>query len=292
MSFRDALRQKDFVVAAELPLVPTSSRESIIADAGILAGTVDGLLFTDNQYGQPHMSPSFAAAVAKEAGFSPILQLGCRNRNRIALIGEILGAKGLDIDTLMFVRGNVVPEGFQPRPKAVLDIEVKELIATARLINDDEKLGTTADFLLGASVTVLDPAPHWEPEELIAKADAGAHFVITQLCFDIDILRRYVECLIAKKLLHRVSLIVSMAVLDSADLAIWLRDNRRHAIVPPHLIERMQDATDPVAEGRVLGSEFVREIANIAGVAGVNFTAGTELSMIPRILTDVSAERA
>ncbi|MBT6211804.1 MAG: 5,10-methylenetetrahydrofolate reductase, partial [Woeseia sp.] len=101
MSFRDALRQKDFVVAAELPLVPTSSRESIIADAGILAGTVDGLLFTDNQYGQPHMSPSFAAAVAKEAGFSPILQLGCRNRNRIALIGEILGAKGLDIDTLM-----------------------------------------------------------------------------------------------------------------------------------------------------------------------------------------------
>ena len=124
MAFRDALNIKDFAVSAELALTPDSSRASILADAEIACDYVDGFLLTDNQYGQPHMAPSAAASILLGGGYSPILQLSCRNRNRIALLGELLGARALGIDSLMLVRGSKVPEGYKPRPKAVMDIDL------------------------------------------------------------------------------------------------------------------------------------------------------------------------
>ena len=286
MSFKQALRNKDFAVAAELPLSPESGRDSIIKNAGILGDTVDGLLLTDNLYGQPHVSPSFAAAILKSEGFSPVLQLSCRNRNRIALIGELLGARAIGIDSLMLVRGGVLPEGYNPRPRAVLDIEVEELMATARLINEDENLGPMTDILLGAAATIHDPTPDWNPDGLTAKADAGAHFVVTQICFDINLLRRYVEFLVSKQLLRRLNIVVSTTVLESAEQATWLRDNRHPAVVSPDMIERLRDADDPVEEGIRMSSKLAREIASIDGVSGLNFTLGSELSSIPRVLAE------
>ena len=286
MSFKDAVRTKDFVVAAELPLMPDSTRESIIADARALGASVDGLVLTDNQYGQPHMSPTTAAAILIGEGFSPVLQLSCRNRNRIALIGEILGARALGVDSLLLVRGAVLPEGYTPRPEAVRDLGVKDLIATVQMINEDEKLGSKTDFMLGTSATIHDPPPNWQPEELTSKADAGAQFVITQVCFDTGVLRRYVEHLVSRQLLRRFSIIVGMTILNSAELAIWLRENRPGAIVPPHIVERLRDADDPVEEGIRLSAEMTREIASIAGVSGVIFTLGSDLSSIPRVLAE------
>ncbi|MDH3442177.1 MAG: methylenetetrahydrofolate reductase, partial [Gammaproteobacteria bacterium] len=149
--FKEALRAKDFVVTAELPLTPESTAESILEDVASLGDNIDGFLLTDNQYGQPHMSPAFAAGVLLQNGYPPILQISCRNRNRIALIGELLAARAAGIDSLMLVRGGVLPEGYSPRPKAVLDTDAKDLIATARIMNEDEGLDRRREFLIGAA---------------------------------------------------------------------------------------------------------------------------------------------
>jgi len=284
MAFRDALNNKDFAVSAELALTPDSSRASILADAEIACDYVDGFLLTDNQYGQPHMAPSAAASILLGGGFSPILQLSCRNRNRIALLGELLGARALGIDSLMLVRGSKVPEGYKPRPKAVMDIDAKELIATARIVNEDEKLGGSHTFLLGASATVHDPTPNWHPEELLAKADAGVQLLITQLCLDLPLLQRYMAFLVEKQLVRRMSVIISVAVPSSADLVIWLRDNRRGAVIPNALLDDLGGAADPEQLGIEFCASLVREIRQVPGVSGINFVAAGNTRAIRDVL--------
>ncbi len=284
MSFKQALRSKDFVVIAELPLTPDSTSESVLAEAGMVRDCVDGYLLTDYQYGQPHMAPSAAASILLNNGFDPILQLSCRNRNRLALIGEILGARAIGVDSLMVVRGSKIPEDYKPRPKVVMDMDAKDLIAMAKLINEDEKLGAPHDFLIGTSATVHYPTPDWHPEELLAKADSGAQLIITQGCFDTDALRSYMKFLVSQQLVRRVSVIVSIAVILSAELAVWIRDNRRRAIVPDSTIERLRQAADPSEEGIELCAGIVREIAEIPGISGLNFAASGNLDTISRTL--------
>ena len=284
MSFKEALRNKDFVVTVELPLTPDSTKEALIADAELLRDSVDGYLLTDNQYGQPHMSPSLAASILLNNGFNPILQLSCRNRNRIALMGELLGARAIGVDSLMLEQGGFLPEGYKPRPKAVMDMDAKELIGLAKVINEDEKLGASRNFLIGTSATVHETAPNWRPKELLAKADSGAQLIITQLCLDIDLLRGYVDSLVSQQLVRRMSVIASIAVVISAELTEWLRGNRYRAVIPDPVIERLRQASVPADEGIDMCADLVRDIAAIPGISGINFAAAGNLESIPKIL--------
>ncbi len=284
MSFKESLRSKDFVVTAELPITPASTRETLLADASLLRDCVDGYLLTDNQYGQPHMAPLAAASILLDDGLDPILQVNCRNRNRIALIGELLGARAIGVDSMMLVRGGVLPEGYKPRPKAVMDTDAKDLIATLKMIDEDDAFDTAVDFLIGAAATVHDPAPDWHPEEMLAKAEAGAQLFITQVCLDTDVLRRYTERLVSQKLLRRASLIVSIGIIASAEIAGWLRDNRQAVIVPDAAIDRLGQAANPGAEAIELCAGIIRDIIDIPGISGINFAAAGDLGMIPEVL--------
>lgn len=291
MSFKDTFNSKDFVITAELPLTPDSTRETILSDAKILQDCVDGYLLTDNQYGQPHMAPAYVAGILQKNGFPPVLQISSRNRNRIALIGELLGAKATGLDTLILVRGAILPEGYEPRPGAVMDTDAKDLIATARLINEDGKLGPGDETLIGTSATVHDPTPDTRPEELLAKADAGAKLVITQICLNSDVLRRYMKFLVSHKLLRRLSVIVSIAVIASHELAVWLRDNRQGTIIPDDYLKRLSAAADGETAAIEYTAALVREIQDIPGVAGVNFAAAGDLHIIPAVVSGSGIQR-
>jgi methylenetetrahydrofolate reductase (NADH) len=284
MSFREALAKKDFVITAELPLTPDATATSLVDDARVLEGYVDGILLTDNQYGRPHMAPSAAASILLGGGFDPIMQLSCRNRNRIALLGELLGASALGVETLMLVRGSALPGSYKPRPKAVIDIGTKELIAAARRINDDEMLNSANKFLIGGSGTVHDPKPDWRPEELTAKVDAGLQLITTQLCHDTGILRNYMDFLVQYRLLRRLNVIVSVAIILSGEVAEWLRETRRRTIIPEAHVHRLKASANREQDGVEMCSEMLRDIAAIPGVSGVNFIAAGNLGMIPEIV--------
>jgi methylenetetrahydrofolate reductase (NADPH) len=268
-TYLQAFAEREFVLSAELPLKPGMSATDVVADAGSLFENVDGVVLTDNQYGVTHMSTTAAASLLIGSGIDPIVQLSCRNRNRTALVSELLGTRALGVTSLLLIEGAKVPKGFEPRPKSVLDMNTKELIATAQLINEDEKI-SGEDAQIITTGTVHQPQPGWEPEEMNAKADAGATIIVTQLCFDADLLRRYMSALVAKKMTHRLQFIVSLATLPSAHIAEFLRDNRRRALIPPAVIKRLQQSLDAEAEGVAICSELLQQYAEIPGIRGVN----------------------
>jgi methylenetetrahydrofolate reductase (NADPH) len=290
-TFRQAACTRDFCVSAELFLRPESSATTIAAQATVLKDHVDGVLLTDNQFGQLHMSTLAAAALLIANGVDPIMQLSCRNRNRIALLSDLLGAGALGVTSLMLVKGNHVPEGFEPRPKAVLDLDATELIATATRIRSDDGLPALSDFYVGGIVTAHRPDADWAPRTLLRKIEAGAQFMMTNVCMDLDILRSWFRHLVAAKILRRVNMIVSIAIPESADDAHWLCRNRPNFQIPDALIRRLEQAADAEQEGIAIAAEMLAEVTAIPGVSGVHLMATRNLAAIPAVLTAAGIAR-
>ncbi|MDZ7644374.1 MAG: methylenetetrahydrofolate reductase [Woeseiaceae bacterium] len=290
-TYMEAARTRDFCVSAEIFLKPESSAETIAVQAQLLKEHVDGVLVTDNQFGQLHMSTLAAAALLIANGVDPIMQLSCRNRNRIALLSDLLGAGALGVTSLMLVKGNHVPDGFNPRPKAVLDLDAQELIATATRIRTDEGLPALSEFYVGGIVTAHRPKPDWIPRTLLRKVEAGAQFMVTNVCMDASILESWFRKLIAEKILRRVDMIVSIAIPESADDAVWLRENRPNFLVPDAVIRRLAQARDAEQEGVAIAAELLAEVADIPGVAGVHLLATRNLAAIPAVLAAAGISR-
>jgi methylenetetrahydrofolate reductase (NADPH) len=269
-TFRDAIRTKDFVLSAELSLTADSDAASIMERARILGPKVDAIQVTENQYGVIHMSPLAAASILVNEGIDPVMQLSCCNRNRAALIGDLLGAKAVGISSLLLVQGKKMPDSYQPQPQQVTDVGVDELIATARLIAEDSESTSARGYLIGAATRAHAPKPGWAAPRLLSKINAGAQFTQTQICFDMNVMRKFVAHLVSLKLLQRCSVIADVAVLPSAEYARWLRDNLSHVLIPNGIIRRLERAEDPEQEGIAICAELLREIAAIPGVSGAN----------------------
>lgn len=222
-----------------------------------------------------------AASLVMANGIDPIVQLSCRNRNRIALLAELLGAATLGISSLVIIRGNRVPEGFDPRPKAVFDVNAAELIAIASKLKADEHLPLLPDLFVGSVITPHEPAQDWIPEKLIQKADSGAQFVQTHICMEPALLRNYLKHLVASGLPRRLSIFVSLAILESAADARWLRDSVPNNHIPDDLIQRLEQAKDAEQEGIQICAEQLQQLAEIPGISGAHLVATRNLAAIP-----------
>lgn len=249
--------------------------------AGLLRDHVSGVLVTDNQFGHLHMSTLAAASLLMGSGMDPIVQLACRNRNRIALLSELLGAAALGVTSLMLIRGNRVPDGFTPRPKAVLDVDATELIATAAKMKNDARLNVLPDFFIGGLVTPHVPKPDWNPEKLRKKVDAGAQFMQTHVCMDIPLLRTYMKHLVATRLLRHLHVFVSLAIPGSADDARWLIENRPNINIPGDIVRRIAQSVDAEQESVCICAEQLQQLAEIPGVSGAHLVATRNLATIP-----------
>lgn len=283
-TFREAIRHTDFAVSAEIFLRPELDRAALYEQAEVVRDHVDGILVTDNQYGKLHPSPIALGSMLLDHGVDPIIQIASRNRNRIALISDVLGARAIGATTLLMVAGEKAPDDFKPRPKRVIDLSATELIRTAATVNADERL-SGPDLLIGGAVTPVLPRENWQPKKLTEKIDAGATFLVTHLCMDVDLLRRYARYLVDNKLIQRTSIIVTVAVLKTADDVTWLRENRPNVMLPDSIAERLAAAKDPRAEGLRICSETIAALMAVPGIGGVNVVAGSDLATIPAVLS-------
>ena len=290
-SFRETIYTKDFALTAECFLRPETNAEAIRLQADELRDSVDAVLLTDNQHGQLHMSVLAAARLMLDNGIDPIMQLSCRNRNRIALLSDLMGATALGVTSLLLIRGDRVPRGFKPRPKAVFDLSARDLIATAATMNEDQRLISRPAFFIGGVVNPYSPKPGWVPKQLNEKVGAGLHFIVTHLCMNLPSLRKYMKHLIGNELTRRVAVIVSTAILSSAEDALWLRKHRPNANIPDSLVERLAQSPDPKREGIAICSEQLAELATIPGVSGANIMASTDLSMVPAAIAAANLDR-
>ena len=280
-TFDNALNNQDFSITSEVFLRPDTDEEAIRVQADILRESVDAILVTDNQSGQLHMSSLSAGILLKKADIDPIVQLSCRNRNRISLLSDLLGCTALGITNLMLTRGDRVPLEFNPRPKAIMDVNATELIALANNIKQDEKLRTNNQFLMGGVVTPFAPKSGWPAKNLAEKIDAGAQFVITHTCLDIDLIKNYMKRLVETQLLRRMHLIVGIAILKTAEDARWFRENRPNVNIPASIVTRLEEASDPNQEGIDICAEQLNELAQIPGVSGAHIIASNSVLNIP-----------
>jgi len=263
LTFRQALRNKDFVLTAEFAPGIDAQRATIIAQAKALAAQVDAIQVVDNPPPEASLSPLAVAAMLLEAGIDPVLHLNCRDRNRLALRADVLGAAALGVSSLLVMRGQEIPADSRPKVKTVYDWGTLRLIRFAHSLE-------RADFMIGSIATVFKPARDWKPAQLVTKADAGAKFVQTQLCFDVDLLRHYMARLVAEKFIQRASILVALAPVPSAEMAQWLGKNLRGAVMPAKLVKRLRQAADAEQEGIDICAELLAEAATIPGVAGAN----------------------
>jgi methylenetetrahydrofolate reductase (NADPH) len=236
------------------------------------------------------LSAPIAAAMLVRAGIEPILQLTCRDRNRIALQGELMGAAAAGVHNLLCLTGDDPKAGDQPETKAVFDVDSGALTAMARDLRDKgelpsgRKVAGRARFFLGAADVPIDPPPGWRPDKLAAKVAAGAEFAQTQFCMDQGIVRRYAARLAEHAATRALYLIVGIAPLRAAKSARWMKQHLYGTIIPDALIARLEAAADPAAEGERIAIELIEELADIPGVAGVHIMAPANETAVPRVI--------
>jgi methylenetetrahydrofolate reductase (NADPH) len=285
------LRANRFVLTAELSPPVSCDANDLLSKAKPLAGLTDAVNVTDGAGARAHMSALVSAAILLQAGIEPILQLTCRDRNRIALQSDLMGASALGVRNLLLLGGDQPSAGDQPDAKPVFDLDARALSRTARRMRDDDelptgqKIGGKAEFFLGAADAPIDPPPGWQPESLKSKLAAGAQFAQTQFCMDIEIVRRYVARL-AEAGISDLFLLIGVNPLRSAKSARWMRSHLFGTIIPDALIERMENAKDPSTEGVTICVELIEALSTIDGVAGVHIMAPGNDAAIPAVINE------
>lgn len=288
-TLRDALRSEELTLTAELSLSPRQNPEAMLEQARLLAAATDAIQVPDHRHARPHVSNIAATALLLGEGIDPVVHMNCRDRNRLALQSDILGARALGASNLLLLRGSNFPEDHRPRSTGVFDVSAIDLIATAAAIRDKDVFAETKpadaeELYLGTVATAFNPADGWEPEKLTTKADAGAQFIQLQICFDVDLLRAYIGRIVASKLTWRLQTLAGLAVLPSAEAARELRQARPDSVIPRSVVDRLEQAADPEAEGIAITAELIRDIAEIPGLSGVNLvTPGNPASIASAI---------
>ena len=289
------LKAGDFVVTAEItPPVSTDPAE-FLSRALPLKGVATAVNVTDGAGAKVHLSSLAAAHFLVQNGIEPIFQMTCRDRNRLALQADILGAVSLGVRNMLMLAGDDPKAGDQPEAKPVFDVDSKGLLAMANRMRGEQKLpsGTAikggVHLVLGAADVPIDPPPGWEPKGLRAKAAAGADFVQTQFCMDVGVVRRYAARLRDQGI--RLPILVGVAPIPSARSARWMREKLFGTLIPDAIVQRLDKAADPKREGRRICVEVLQELAETPGVAGAHVMAPMNFAEIPRTIEDSGVTR-
>ena len=279
-----------FVITAEVSPPVSTDPADFIARALPLRGLATAVNVTDGAGAKAHLSSLVASHFLVQNGIEPILQFTCRDRNRIALQADLIGAAALGIRNLLILGGDDPKNGDQPETKAVFDLNSAGLLAMAHRMRTEQALppGTEIkggfDLVIGGADLPIDPPPEWDPKALRSKADAGADFIQTQFCMDIDIVRLYAARLLELGIAQRLPILIGVAPMPSVRSGRWMKEKLFGTIIPDSLIARLEGAADPKAEGLAICVELVQQLAQIPGIAGAHIMAPTFPSAVPEVI--------
>lgn len=269
------LRRGSFAVTAEVVPPRSANPDDVRIQARGLVGYADAVNITDNPAATVHMSPLAGAALAAAAGVEPVVQLACRDRNRLALSSDLLGAWALGARNVLCLTGDPPSVGDHPEAKDVFDLSVVDLVSLANGLRKEGRLLSGAQiadppkFFIGVADSPL--VASYDPSRLEMKADAGADFVQTQIVFDVDLFVEWARLARARGIFERMFSLVGVAVPSSAKAARYLRDHLPGVVVPEGLISALEDAgPEAEAEGVRLTVEAVTKLRQVDGVAGIH----------------------
>jgi 5,10-methylenetetrahydrofolate reductase len=262
------LAQGTFVVSAELSPPRNVNREHILKEMQILQGYADTINVTDNQAASVHMSSLAVSALLVQSGVEPVLQVTCRDRNRIGLQADLLGAAALGIRNVLLLSGDHTRWGDSPAAKNVFDLDSSSLIRLVRdmveigCLDNGRRIDPAPHFFYGAVANPFAPPYAYRPMRLAKKVAAGARFIQTQLIYNVDRFRDYMIQVRDLGLHHRVHIMAGVGPFKSARQAVFMATKLAGMEVPSGLVERMRrtpNAAQP-EEGIKVCCEIIEQV--------------------------------
>jgi methylenetetrahydrofolate reductase (NADPH) len=288
--FERLLRAGHFAVTSELAPPDSADPEEVYARARTFDGYVDAINATDGSGANCHMSSLAVCALLTRMGYAPVMQISCRDKNRIAIQGDILGGAAMGVCNLLCLTGDGVQAGDHPQAMPVFDLDSLSLLETARTLRDEHrflsgrKISFAPRVLLGAAENPFAQPTEWRATRLAKKVAAGAQFIQTQFCYDLPMLRTFMSQVESLGLLDKIFVLVGVGPLKSAKAAEWIRTHVPGVHIPDAVIGRLKGAADQALEGRRLCTELVQEIRTVRGVHGVHLMAYRQEDSVAEII--------
>src|SRR5262245_56790269 len=273
------LRKGWFAVTAELNPPDSADPRDVLRAAEPLKDVADAVNATDASGANCHMSSMGICSILSRAGLGIVLQISCRDRNRIAIQGDVLGAAAMGVGNVLCLTGDGVGVGDQPGAKPVFDLDSLSLLRTLRTMRDDatflsgRTLSTPPRIFLGAAENPCIPPLEWRADRLEKKVRAGADFIQTNYIYDVPVFAEFMKRVRDMGLDERVFILAGVGPLASAKTARWMRRNVPGIHIPEAIIHRLERAANPAEERKELCIDLIQQVRAIAGVKGVHVMA-------------------
>jgi 5,10-methylenetetrahydrofolate reductase len=296
--FEQACKSGRFVVTVEVSPPDSTDPGALIARASRFRDLADAINITDGAGANCHVSSAAAAAVLVANGLTPVAQFSCRDRNRIALQGDILGAAALGVRNILCLTGDDVSQGDHPYAKPVFDLDSISLLRITQAMRDlgifasGRKLDVAPNLFLGATANPFVPPFLDRIANLEKKIDAGAQFIQTQFCFDVPRLADFMREVRTHELHKRCAIIIGVGTLSSAKSLRRMAQHVPGVHIPKSVLQRIAGAKNEKAEAKAVLVETIRAVSEIEGVAGVHLMGYRNDDMLAEAIAESGVRRA
>ena len=279
-----------FVFTAETTPPDAANKETLLKKIKPLKDVADAINVTDSPGAKVHMSALTAAIILAQNDIDPILQLTVRDRNRLALQGDLVGASALGVHNILCLSGDDPKVGGQPETKPAKDIDSATLITTANMMRKDKKFpsGRAIDpapkLFIGGAEVPSKGTPN--TEKILGKIKNGIDFFQTQYVFDAKVLSEYMKVLGDEGILEKTNFIIGIGPFASAKSAKWMNENLFGVDVPDQIIKRLEGSEDQKEESKKICIELIDNFRNIQGVKGVHLMGHKKEEVISEIIKE------
>lgn len=288
------LRSGRFAVTAELNPPDSADPQEVYDAALVLSQVCDGINATDASGAHCHMSSVAICALLTRAGYEPVYQVSCRDRNRIAIQGDLLGAAAMGVKNVLCLTGDDVTNGDQPEAKRVFDFDCIQLLRTAKIMRDQHQflsgrqLSVPPKLFLGAASNPFVQPFDWRPLRLAKKIAAGADFIQTQYCYDVPRLIEFMKKTRDLGLHQNAFLLIGVGPLRSEKAAEFMRTKVPGVYIPDAIVERLRKTPrkEKKQEGKKICVEIIEQIREIEGVAGIHVMAYRQEELVAEIIEE------
>jgi len=284
------LRKGEFVVTSELGPPRGASREAVEKKAELLKGYADAFNLTDCQTAMVRLSSIASGAILLNMGMEPVIQLTCRDRNRIAMQSDILGAAALGMKNLLCLTGDHQCFGDHPEAKGVFDLDSINQLDMFRQMRDEKKFQSGEELkteepklFLGAAENPFADPFQYRAARLAKKVKAGADFIQTQIIYNVEKFEEWMSMVRNIGLHKKVFILAGVTPIRSLGMAKYMKKNVPGMDVPDELIKRLEGAEKKKAEGINICLEVIERVRKIEGVSGVHIMAVEWEEIVPEI---------
>ena len=291
MTLREKINSGKFIVCGEIGPPQSCDGDVIRRKAQYFKGIADAVNITDNQTAIPRLSSIASAKILLDEGVEPIIQMTCRDRNRLAIQSDLLGAAALGIRNVLCLTGDYQKLGDNPEAKGVFDLDSIQLIATVAQMNSGyllsgREMKKAPEFLIGGAANPFAVPFEMRLIRLYKKVKAGVNFIQTQPVFDPELFIRWMEKVVEMGLHEKVAILAGVMPVKSVNTLLHMREDVPGVKINDVYIQRMEKAADPQAEGIKIAVEIIQTVKNIKGVRGVHIMPFMWESIMPTVVKE------